>query len=140
MTMTYEDTEVTSGEELDLSGDSAVEVKQAVWTIIEAELEETESDNGSGKRYNITLESDDFPFDITLRFFVEYAPNDEEKDTTWVKRQRGMLTNLTKAATGGTNFNPKTIVGRKILATTRDSGDGFPTLSKFKKVPGASEE
>lgn len=130
---------LTAGDELDLSGDSAVEVITTQWQITEAELEETESENGSGKRVNLTFEAEDFPFPITMRFFTEYSPTDSSKNTDWVKRQRGQLKNVAKAATG----EPKLvltpgvdgyIVGKVVTATTKDGGDGFPVLGKFKKA------
>jgi len=125
--------------EFDFSNDSAVEVVEAVWTITEAEVEQTESDNGSGTRHNLTFESEDFPYPITLRQFVEYTPSDESKNTDWVKRSRGILKNIAKAALGEPRYslNPDAanyIVGRTVKATTRDGGDGFATLSKFRSV------
>ena len=126
-------------DELDLSGDSAVEVVEAVWQITEAEAEETESENGSGKRVNLTFESENFPFPITMRFFTEYSPADPNKNTDWVKRQRGQLKNVAKAATGEpvlslNSDSPNYIVGKTVKATTKDGGDGFPVLGKFKKA------
>ena len=125
--------------EFDFSGDSAVEVVEAVWTITEAEVEATESENGSGTRHNLTFESEDFPYPITLRQFVSYTPADESKNTDWVKRSRGILKNIAKAALGEPRYSlnpdaPNYIVGRQVRATTRDGGDGFATLSKFRSV------
>lgn len=125
--------------EFDFSGDSAVEVVEAIWTITEAEQETTESDNGTGTRHNLTFESDDFPYPITLRQFVEYTPSDASKNTDWVKRSRGVLKNIAKAAVGEPRYSLNSdadnyIVGRQVKATTRDGGDGFATLSKFRSV------
>lgn len=138
MTASTEET-LSSTDELDLSGDSAVEIVTAVWQITEVEAEETESDNGAGSRIRLTFESEDFPFPINMRFFTEYTPADPNKNTDWVKRQRGQLKNVAKAATGEPKLvtNPDSesyIVGKYVTATTKDGGDGFPVLSKFKKV------
>lgn len=139
MATDYQEDTLSSEDELDLSGDSAVEVVTAVWQITEVEKEETESENGSGKRVNLTFESEDFPFPLTMRFFTEYTPADPSKNTDWVKRQRGQLKNIAKAATGEpkliTNADSEGyIVGKYVTATTKDGGDGFPVLGKFKKV------
>lgn len=139
MTTENEGVTLSADDELDLSGDSAVEVVTAQWQITEAEIEETESDNGSGKRVNLTFESEDFPFPLTMRFFTEYTPSDPNKNTDWVKRQRGQLKNIAKAATGEPKLvlNSETegyIVGKVVTATTKDGGDGFPVLGKFKKA------
>lgn len=125
--------------EFDFAQDSAVEVVEAVWTITEAEQEVTESDNGTGTRHNLTFESEDFPYPITLRQFVSYTPADESKDTSWVKRSRGILKNIAKAALGEPRYslNPDAdnyIVGKQVRATTRDGGDGFASLGKFRSV------
>lgn len=126
-------------QEFDFSQDSAVEVVEAVWTITEAEVDQTESDNGTGTRHNLTFESDQWPYPITLRLFVEYTPTDSSKSTDWVKRNRGILKNIAKAALGEPRYslNPDAenyIVGRTVRATTRDGGDGFATLSRFRSV------
>ncbi len=77
--------------------------------------------------------------EITMRFFTEYSPVDSSKNTDWVKRQRGQLKNVAKAA----GVEPKGIdnpesenylLGKSVRATTKDGGDGFAVLSKFKKV------
>jgi hypothetical protein len=130
---------LSAQDELDLSGDSAVESKEATWQITEVEVEETSSDNGEGKRVVLTFESEDWPYPITMRFFTEYTPTDESKSTDWVKRQRGQLKNVMKAATGEPKFSPDPDseyypVGKHVKATTRDGGDGFAALSKFKKA------
>jgi len=141
MTGIAEQETVSAAEELDLSGDSAVEVIEAVWQITEAEQEETESDNGTGTRVNLTFEAEDeaFPYPITMRFFTTYEPTDSSKNTDWVKRQRGQLKNVAKAAIGEPRLSldpssPNYIVGKRVKATTKDGGDGFATLGKFKKV------
>ena len=125
--------------EFDFSGDSAVEVVEAVWTITDAEQEETSSDNGTGVRHVLVFESEDFPFPITMRQFVAYTPADESKNTDWVKRSRGILKNIAKAAIGEPRYSldadsENYIVGKQVKATTRDGGDGFATLSKFRAV------
>lgn len=140
--MTTEADVLPTSEEVDLSGDSAVEAITAIFSITDAELEETESENGSGERINLTFESDDFPYAITMRFFLAYTPSDSSKSTDWVKRQRGQLKNVIKAAgldvarakaiTNSDSDN--SIVGKQVKATTRDGGDGFATLSRFKSV------
>lgn len=127
--------------ELDLSGDSAVEIVTDTWQITSVETEETQSDNGSGKRVVLVFEreSEDYPHEITMRFFTEYTPADPSKNVDWVKRQRGQLKNVAKAAgvepKGIDNpDSPNYLQGRNVIATTKDSGDGFPTLGKFKKA------
>lgn len=138
MSVNAEET-LSSEDELDLSADSAVEIVEAEWQITEVEKVDSESDNGSGKYLKLTFESDDFPFPLTMRFFTEYSPADPNKNTDWVKRQRGQLKNVAKAA----GVEPKGVdnpdsenylVGRTVRATTKDGGDGFPILGKFKKV------
>lgn len=139
---TQVDEVLSTEDELDLSGDSAVEIVTAIFTISDAEFEETESDKGSGERMNLTFQSEEFPYDITVRFFVLYEPSDSSKNTDWVKRQRGQLKNVIKAA--GLDparvraiVNPDSdnyIVGKQVQATTRDGGDGFATLGRFKKT------
>ena len=129
-----------AADELDLSGDSAVEIVESIFTITDATEEETSSDNGSGARVNLVFESDDVRFPITVRFFTAYEPTDSTKNTDWVARQRGQLKNVVKAATGEARLNTKNpdadnyIVGKQVRATTKDGGDGFATLGKFKKV------
>lgn len=134
------ETTLPASDELDLSGDSAVEAVTSTWQITEAEVEETESDNGKGERVNLVFESGDFPYPITMRFFTAYEPTDSSKNTDWVKRQRGQLKNLAKAIFGEPKIDIKNTespyypVGKNVKATTRDGGDGFATLSKFKKA------
>lgn len=140
---------LSAEDELDLSGDSAVEIVESVWTLTEAEKEETESDNGSGTRYNLVFQNQENPDrEITMRFFVAYSPTDSNKSTDWVKRQRGQLKNVVKALAGeqasdavaqvnAALTNPDSefyLVGRQVKATTRDGGDGFAVLSKFRKI------
>lgn len=120
-------------DELDLSGDSAVDVVTSVFTIENAELEDVDSDNGTGTRVVMEFTSDDVPFPITMRFFTSYESK-TGKSTDWVKRSRGQLKNIAKAALGKTTFNIPELVGRTVQATTKDGGDGFPVLSRFKAV------
>lgn len=127
-------------DELDLSGDSAVEIVTSNWTVQEASHEETESDNGRGNRATLVFESDDWYAPITMRFFTSYESK-AGKSTDWVARQRGQLKNILKAATGQTNLgtalDPDSadyIVGKQVQATTRDNSDGFAVLSRFKKI------
>lgn len=124
----------------DLSGDSAVEIKTAVWTIQSIEADQSESDNGVGRKITVELASDEWYAPITMRFFTSYTSS-KGKSTDWVKKSRGQLKNLLKAATGQTNVadaldadGSNYAVGKKVTATTRDSGDGFATLGRFKKV------
>lgn len=131
---------LNAADELDLSGDSAVEIVTSQWTIQEVTHEETESDNGSGRRATVVFESDDWPYPITMRFFTSYESKNG-KPTDWVKRSRGQLKNILKAATGQTNLGAaldpdasEYIVGKSVIATTRDGGDGFAVLSRFKKA------
>ena len=124
----------------DLSGDSAVEIKTATWTIQSIEAEQSETANGTGRKVTVELESDDWYAPITLRFFTSYVSS-QGKSTDWVKKSRGQLKNLLKAATGQVNLaealssdSQHYAVGKQVIATTRDGGDGFATLSRFKKV------
>lgn len=139
---TQQDSLTPPSEEFDFSGDSAVEVKEALWTITEVETKDTDSANGKGTQHILTFESDAFPYPVLVRQFVQYTPTDASKNVDWVKRSRGILKNIAKAAglegkysltPGASNY----IVGRQVIATTRDGGDGFATLSKFK-APKAS--
>ena len=123
-----------SERDFDFSGDSAVEIVTSTWQITEAEEEETESDNGSGVRHIITFQSDDFPYPVILRQFVEYTPTERGKNTDWVKRSRGILKNVAKAALGRPGYRLSELVGKRVQATTRDGGDGFATLTRFKSL------
>src|ERR1043166_8420308 len=120
----------------DLSSDSAVEIKTAVWTIQSIEAEQSESDNGVGRKITIELASDEWYAPITMRFFTSYTSS-KGKSTDWVKKSRGQLKNLLKAASGETNVadalnedSPHYLVGKRVTATTRDGGDGFAPLSR----------
>lgn len=131
---------LNAADELDLSGDSAVEIVTTDWTVQEVSHEETESDNGKGNRATLVFESDAWYAPITMRFFTSYESK-TGKSTDWVKRSRGQLKNVLKAATGQTNLgealNPDSanyIVGKAVNATTKDGGDGFAVLSRFKKI------
>lgn len=131
---------LNAADELDLSGDSAVEIVTTDWTVQEVSHEETESDNGKGNRATLVFESDAWYAPITMRFFTSYESK-TGKSTDWVKRSRGQLKNVLKAATGQTNLgealNPDSanyIVGKAVNATTKDGGDGFAVLSRFKKA------
>lgn len=123
-----------TNDELDLSNDSAVERVTAVFTITEANEKESESDNGTGRYEEIVFESEDFGYPITLRLFTEYTPSDESKSTEWVKRQRGILKNLSKAIFGEPRWSRANAVGKQVTATTRDNGEGIATLGRFKAV------
>jgi hypothetical protein len=134
---------LSAEDELDLSGDSAVEIITTQWQITEAEEVPSESDKGTGTYAALVFESQEAQFPITMRFFTEYSPSDPTKNTDWVKRQRGQLKNIVKAAGGDvtrvrdslTNPNsPNYIVGKFVTATTKDGGDGFAVLGKFKKA------
>lgn len=135
-----EDTIPASEEtEFDFSGDSVVESKELTWQITKVEIKHTDGDNGKGVQHVFTFESDDFPFPIVIRQFVEYEPTDPDKNTDWVKRSRGVLKQISKAALGEPKYslNPEAanyIVGRYVKATTKENQDGFPTLGRFKKV------
>jgi hypothetical protein len=138
--MTEANDTLNAADELDLSGDSAVEIVTANWTIQEISHEETDSDNGKGNRATIVFESDAWPYPITMRFFTSYESK-SGKSTDWVKRSRGQLKNILKAATGQTNLgaaldpdSPDYAVSKVVQATTKDGGDGFAVLSRFKKV------
>lgn len=125
--------------EFDFSKDSVVDTLEAVFTITEAEEKETDSSNGKGTQHVLTFESDDFPYPIVLRQFVAYTPTDAGKDTSWVNRSRGVLKNIAKAAMGITGYSlnpnsPHYLVGKQVRATTKDNGEGFATLGKFRKV------
>jgi hypothetical protein len=127
-------------DENDLSGDSAVERITATWTVQSIESEETETDNGTGRRVSIEFESDDWNYPITLRFFTSYTSKNG-KSTEWVQRSRGQLKNVLKAATGQVNLTDAMdsssehyLVGKQVIATTKDNGDGFASLGRFKRV------
>jgi hypothetical protein len=130
---------LSAEDEIDLSGDSAVEIVTAVWQITAAEVIGSESEKGTGSYVQLTFESQDFPFPLNMRFFTEYTSSDPSKNTDWVKRQRGQLKNIAKAATGEAKLVLNSdaegyIVGKTVTATTKDGGDGFPQLGKFKKA------
>src|SRR6266478_1821660 len=111
-------------QDFDFAGDSVVESKTLEWTITDAESVDKESDNGSGVQHDLTFENDEFPYPIHIRQFVSYTPTDSEKNTDWVKRSRGVLKNIAKAALGGTGYSfdpssPNYIVGKHVTATTK---------------------
>lgn len=125
-------------QDFDFSGDSAVERVTGVFTITKVEPKQSSSDNGEGTYHALTFEGESIPFPITLRLFIDYTSH-EGKSTDWVKRQRGILKNIAKAAVGQPSYslNPSSenyIVGRRVTATTRDDGEGRPTLGRFKAV------
>ena len=139
MSQQYTDTLDTSAED-DLSGDSAVEIVTSTWTVQSIDSEDSESDNGTGRKITIEFESDDWYAPITMRFFTSYTSS-KGKNTDWVKRSRGQLKNILKAATGQTNLAEALnadgvhyLVGKQVIATTKDGGDGFAVLGRFKKV------
>lgn len=133
MTMIHNDV-LDSGDELDLSNDSAVERITATFVVATTEQKHSESENGTGSYEEVVLESEDFPYPITMRFFTEYEPSDSSKSTDWVKRQRGGLKNLAKAIFGEPRWNRAAAVGKQVIATTKDNGEGVATLGRFKKV------
>lgn len=127
-------------DENDLSGDSAVEIVTSNWTVQEISSEDSETDNGVGRKVTIEFASDDWYAPITMRFFTSYTSK-QGKNTDWVKRSRGQLKNILKAASGETNLSDALsadsehyLVGKQVQATTKDGGDGFATLSRFKKI------
>lgn len=138
--MTAQNDVLDAQDENDLSGDSAVEVKTATWTVQSIEDEQSESDNGTGRKITIEFASDDWYAPITMRFFTSYTSK-AGKSTDWVKRSRGQLKNVLKAATGQTNLadaldssSEHYLVGKQVIASTKDGGDGFAVLGRFKKV------
>lgn len=133
--------QISAVEEGDFSfGDgSVVDTVTATWTVTGAEVKQTESEKGKGTQHVLKFESPDFPYPIFIRQFVEYAPADVTKDLSWLKRARGVLKQISKAATGtdGYSLNPnseKYIVGKQVIATTKEDQDGRATLGRFKKV------
>jgi len=140
MTMATQADVLGTQDENDLSGDSAVEIVNSTWTIQSIEDELSDSPNGTGRKVTIEFESDDWYAPITMRFFTSYTSK-AGKNTDWVKRSRGTLKNILKAATGQTNLSEVLdansehyLVGKQVIATTKDGGDGFAVLSRFKKV------
>lgn len=121
-----------TAEEIDLTNDTAVERITAVFTVVSVEQKESQTENGSGKYEAITVESDDLPFPITLRYFTEYE-SATGKDSNWVKQQRGMLKNLAKAIFGEPRWNRSLAEGKSFTATTKDDGQGRATLTGFRK-------
>lgn len=140
-TMTAEREDVLStNDEYDLSGDSAVEIVTGTWTVQSIEEETSDSPKGSGKYVAIEFANDDWYAPITMRFFTSYESK-IGKDVEWVKKQRGQLKNVLKAFTGQTHLaealnsdSENYIVGKSATATTKDGGDGFAVLGRFKKL------
>lgn len=124
----------TPQDEFDFAGDSTVESLTAVFTITDAVAESFESDKGQGVRHVLTFESDAVPFPITVRQIVAYEYKNGGGDTSWVKRSRGVMKNIVKAATGETSGSLSNLIGRQLQATTRDDGRGFYTLGKYRAV------
>jgi hypothetical protein len=131
--MSYSEQEMLPTEsEFDFSDDSTVETIEADWDIISADVNHVESDRGRGVQHVITFQNADvLPFPITVRQFVSYEYKNGG-DNAWVKRSRGVLKNIVKAATGETSGSLDALVGRTVRATTRDDGQGFYTLGKFR--------
>lgn len=126
-------------EQFDFSNDSTVEQKEGIWTVIAAEENETDNDNGKGTQHIITFTGDAVPFPVTVRQFVKYESK-LGKDTAWVKRSRGVLKLLAKAAVGEPKYTLKALVGKQVRATTKDDGNGYATLTKFRPVSNGSAE
>lgn len=124
---------MTPQDEFDFSQDTTVETIEGVWTITEAEQEHVESEKGTGTRVVVTLQGEALPFPITVRQFTEYQYKNGG-DNSWVKRSRGALKNLFKAATGEVKGSLEQLVGSQVRATTKDDGNGFYTLFKFRNV------
>jgi len=122
---------MSTQDEIDLSKDSAVEAVTATFSITETEQVASESEKGTGTYERITVESEDYPLPINLRFFTEYESK-VGKDTNWVARQRGQLKLLAKAVFGEPIWNRDNAVGKSFVATTKDDGSGYPTLGRFK--------
>lgn len=127
-------------DENDLSGDSAVDRVTATWTVQSIDTIDTDTDKGTGRYVTIEFESDDWNYPVTLRFFTSFTSK-IGKPTDWVKRQRGQLKNILVAATGQANLTDALdsesthyLVGKKVVATTKDNGEGFATLSRFRRV------
>lgn len=135
--MTDEQFNAQQDAEFDFENDSTVEVVEGVWTITEAVSEDTDGDNGSGTRHVITFEGDALPFPITVRQFVSYTSK-QGKDTAWVKRSRGILKGLAKAATGEPRYTLQGLIGKQVRGKTKDDGNGYITLSRFRAVEGAT--
>jgi hypothetical protein len=140
------DNVMSTQDEVDLSNDSPVDIVTATFTITETELVESDTENGTGTYESISVESDEYPLPITLRFFTDYTPvrdtdkkgNEWKRDKNgrilWVAKQRGNLKVLSQAVLGTPVWNRDEAVGKQFIATTRDSGDGYPTLNRFKAV------
>jgi len=118
--------------EFDFSQDTTVETIEGIWTIVDAVEEAMESDKGTGRRHVITFNGDALPFPITVRQIVAYEYRNGGGDTSWVKRSRGVLKNLAKAATGEPRYSLASLIGKQVRATTKDDGNGFYTLSRFR--------
>lgn len=120
-------------QEFDFSNDSTVEAKEGIWTIIAAEENQTDSDKGTGVQHIITFTGDAVPFPVTVKQFVQYDSK-LGASTAWVKRSRGVLKMLAKAATGEPKYKLRNLVGKQVRATTKDDGNGYATLTKFRPV------
>lgn len=130
---------ITAADEFDFTADSTIEKVTVEWEITAAERRETSTENGEGVMHVLTFESTDWPYPIDIRLFVSYTPKDTSKSVEWVGRQRGLAKQIALAATGEPRYSfeegdSNYIVGKHVMATTRENNEGFATLGRFRKV------
>jgi hypothetical protein len=134
--MTEQETQAESLNEdtFDFSNDSSVEEVTTTWTITDVQRAKTNSPNGKGTQLVLEFTSDDFPFPITLRRFLDYTPTDASKDTSWVNRQRGELKRIVSKALGSAAGRFEDLQGATVIATSAEDSEGKATLRRFKQV------
>lgn len=126
-----------TSDEFDFSKDSTVETIEGVWTITSVNRDRKESEKGIGEQLTLEFQSEALPFPVTVRQFISYEYKNGG-DTAWVKRSRGVVKNIVKAALGEAVGGYSALVGRQIRATTKDDGNGFYTLTKFRSADVAA--
>jgi len=138
MTATQEDM-LSAQDEIDLSNDRSVETITTTWSVTSAEVKHSESEKGEGTYEEIIVESGEFPYPITLRFFTSYTPANPNgtkyaKDGVtplWVAQQRGKLRKLAQATLGSERWSRANVVGKSFTGTTREDRDGNATVTRF---------
>lgn len=119
--------------EFDFSDGSTVEKVEGIWTIVDAGENDTDTVKGTGHRYEVTF-TGPTPFPITVRLFTSYKSKTGKDISRWLNQQRGALKELGLAALQRKGYRPQELIGRQVRARTKDDGQGYATLTRFKPV------
>lgn len=116
----------TPDQELDM-GEWGLQPTDATFTIVEADLQETED----GQRYVITFEADED---------IENLPNNQVTDRGYLSHAtrpelvnigRGSLKRLTKAALGTERASLQDLIGEKIRGRVYENDAGFTNIGRI---------